>query len=152
MAESHKKMLENVFCDVLENLAFMFGEIAEEDITRGPGECLRAQMRFTGPITGSLCLAVPREMCPTIAANVLGLEPDDEAAISDAGDALKELLNVICGHVLTSLMGEEPVFDLTVPEVSPLDADEWRALAQLQDTAAFIVEAYPVLLHLEVEE
>jgi chemotaxis protein CheY-P-specific phosphatase CheC len=152
MANSHKEILQQVFCDVLENLAFMFGDILDEEASTPSGEAIQAEMCFKGPIEGKLRIAVPKEMCPTIAANVLGIEPDDETSLSDASDALKELLNVTCGHVLTSLMGDEPIFDLTVPEVTQIEEEEWADLAAQSDTAAFMVEEHPVLLHLEVEQ
>lgn len=150
---NHSKMLSEIFCSVLENQAYMFGEPIEEgeEIPPASGDYLQARMRFMGPFRGELSLTVPAEVCPEIAANVLGLEPDDERVAESSEDALKELLNVTCGQVLTALAGEDPVFDLTVPEVKAVDDGQWESLLASSDTAAFIVEDAPVLLHLDTE-
>ena len=93
-------------------------------------------------------MTVPVEMCPEIAANVLGVDLDDPDVVVKPLDALKELLNVTCGHVLTALAGDEPVFDLTVPEVTEIDAVAWKKLADAPYTVAFLVDESPVLLQL----
>ena len=154
MEVNYKEMLNEVFTDICEKLAFMFTEIPDDE--EFPEEILdpvKASMTFVGPFKGSLALVVPNEMCPEIAANVLGLDPDDEMMTeSAANDALKEMLNVTCGHVLTSIAGEEPVFDLSVPEVSSLDKDAWKAIYDSPTTCALLVDDSPVLLYLVLEE
>jgi chemotaxis protein CheY-P-specific phosphatase CheC len=153
MAGKHKEILGEVFSDVLENLAFMFAEVIEdEEVRQTPGAYLVAHMRFVGPIRGALRLAAPASMCAEIAANVLGLESQDAMVAAGSEDALKELLNVTCGHVLTALAGEEPVFHLSVPDVWALPERGWSELARSADTVAFLVDDYPVLLQLSIEE
>lgn len=150
MTEEQTKMLVTVFCEVLENQAYMFGEALRET-PQCPEDVIVASMAFRGPFQGSLSLAVPRAICPEIAANVLGLELDDDEVESHAEDAFKELLNVICGRVLTTMAGEEPVFDLTVPVVEPIDETEWDAMAARSGAVAFDVDDMPVLLCLNLE-
>jgi len=150
---SHKELLSEVFCEVAENLAFMFGELAEEDeMPPAPPEGVCASMGFTGAFPGSLAMAVPVEMCREIAANVLGVDLDDPDIEVKPIDALKELLNVTCGHVLTALAGEEPVFDLTVPEVTEIDAAGWKKLVDAPGTVVFLVDESPLLLQLSVDQ
>ena len=149
----HQETLNDVFCDVCERLAFMFGELAlDDEFPDVDSECAMASMNFTGPLKGRLTLAVPTEICPEIAANVLGLDPDDELVAQSADDALRELLNVTCGNLLTALAGEEPVFDLSVPKVSQISTDTWNTLRSAPGTAAFLVDDSPVLLNLLLEE
>ena len=151
MPNEHSEILQEVFCDVVEKLAFMFGEVAEkDDMPPVEGESIQARMAFTGPMSGSLLVAAPVEMCPVIAANVLGMEPDDENVQTRATDALKELLNVICGNALTAIAGEDPIFDLTVPEASLLSSESWAQLLDDPETLTFIVEDQPVLLQLKI--
>lgn len=146
-------MVTEVFCDVVESLAFMFGEAADEDeLPASAAGYILATMSFSGPMTGRIELAVPREMRVEIAANVLGVDPDDEQAVSGADDALKELLNVTCGQVLTRLAGEEPVFDLSVPVVSDLGDVAWTAMTQAPDVAKVVVDESPALLRLAIAE
>lgn len=146
-------MLIETFCEVLENLAFMFGETAdEEELPASVSDCILATMSFSGAMSGRLELAVPRAMCPEIAANVLGVDPDDERVSSGGDDALKELLNVTCGQMLTRLAGEEPVFDLSVPVVSGLDDKAWTVMAKAPDVAMLLVDERPALLRLILDE
>jgi CheY-specific phosphatase CheX len=117
-------------------------------------------MGFDGPFKGSLALAVPEPFGGQVAANVLGLDMDDpktengtvcQTETNCAVDALKELLNVTCGNLLTAIAGDEPVFDLTVPEVTLLSEDEWRATPGLPDAVGFLVEDWPVFLRLTLQ-
>jgi chemotaxis protein CheY-P-specific phosphatase CheC len=146
-------MLARVFTDVLETLAFMFTDLAEGDDLPDPAEeQVLAEMSFTGVYTGDLALAVPRPMCAELAGNILGCDPNDMEDEAPAFDAFKEVLNVTCGHVLTDLAGAEPVFDLTVPEVRMIDAAEWETLRDAPETVTLLVDDYPVLLRLSLQE
>ncbi|MBW2123555.1 MAG: chemotaxis protein CheX, partial [Deltaproteobacteria bacterium] len=112
MINDRKELLATVFCEVLERFSFLFGElISKEEIPETGSRYLQATMAFRGVISGKLVLAVPEAMCPVIAGNVLGMEPVEALKIIQSDDALKELLNITCGQVLTALVGDEPVFD-----------------------------------------
>ena len=94
--------------------------------------------------------ALPKEMCTELAASVWGVERDD-AVIAEKGiDAVKEMLNVICGNILTEIAGSEPVFNLSVPASRELDAAAWKSLASQGTTVAFMVDDYPALLQLTI--
>lgn len=154
MNPDHSETLTRVFTEVLEQLAFMFVELpdSDSDVAPAPPDPVSANMSFRGPFSGTVILAVPREMAPVLAANVLGLDPDDELGLQAARDALKELLNVICGNVLTAIAGDEPVFDLTVPEVEDYSDEAWDELAARPGTVYCIADEFPVLLNLEIRE
>ncbi|MBN2308066.1 MAG: chemotaxis protein CheX [Candidatus Hydrogenedentes bacterium] len=154
METDPKSVASEVFRDVLENLAFMFADEAQaDDLPEAPAEARRADMQFTGVMAGALALAVPSEMCLEIAANMLGVDPDDDRAMEKAQDALKELLNITCGHVLTQLAGEEPVFDLSVPQVASVTAEQWDAFARDAQTSAFLIDDIePALLKLVLDK
>jgi CheY-specific phosphatase CheX len=151
-ANDHHEAMQRIFGDVLEQMAFMFADPADTAEVEPMIEAgLRAHMRFRGPFRGELRLAVPQEMCPVLAQNMLGVGPEDERVMDRARDALKEVLNVTCGGVLTELAGDEPVFDLTVPEIDEIVTEDWQGLAEDPDTAAFLVDDYPALLQLRIE-
>ena len=153
METDHSETLAEVFAEVLESLAFMFVDDPDEDEPFEPdGGAILAVMKFTGPFNGELAIAAPDEMCPELAANVLGLEPDDEIVQANPYDALKELLNVACGNLLTAIAGDEPVFDLTPPEVAPMDAAAWNAMKEAGGAVPFLVDDQPVLLRLTTSE
>ncbi len=143
-------LLAKVFARVAEDLAFMFTESPDEELDEPAGNAFaKAHMSFHGPFSGTLSVAVPESMCAQIASNVLGLDPGDELFIQQPYDALKELLNVTCGNLLTAMAGEEPVFDLQPPEVTVLDRAGWDAFKDSPGTVPFIVEDEPVLLSLQ---
>lgn len=87
-------------------------------------------------------------MCATLAANMLGLDSDDDLANERGEDSLKELLNVGCGNLLTELAGPDPVFDLEVPRAEKLDADGWGKFCHVEETVALLVDEYPLLVRL----
>ena len=151
MDDSRRATIIAVFSDVMEQMAFMFAEAAEEEEAPSMGDTglVQAVMGFEGPFHGTLELVVPRAICEELAANVLGLEPDDEMVTHAPFDALKELLNITCGNLLTALAGETPVFDLTIPEVKQLEGNAWNALRTRPGAVYCLVDSYPVLLHLE---
>jgi CheY-specific phosphatase CheX len=152
MSERFRESLGECFTDVLEKMAFMFTEVVDAaDMPETPADGLQAQMRFTGEHTGALTVAFPRHLTVDLAANVIGADPDD-ANIEELGtDALKEVLNVTCGHVLTTHYGEAPVFDLSVPDVKPISAAEWKKLMATPGSVNAIVDDNPVVLLFTVE-
>ncbi len=149
MKTEHKEIIARVFPDVLEKMAFMFAEPIEEDADlASEGEFVKAQMSFAGPFDGVVELIVPASLCPVMAENILG--DFDPETPEKAYDALKEILNVTCGNVLTEIAGEKPVFDLTVPQVSPISEQNWDLEKQRDDLVAFTVDDQPVLIGLKI--
>jgi CheY-specific phosphatase CheX len=152
MDPERRAMLFAVVAEVLERQAFMFateGPPAEE--VTAPDTSLHAAMGFTGTVRGTMELAAPVELCTELTGNLLGLEPDDPAARADAADALKELLNVVCGQYLSTAYGSQPVFRLSIPSVVEIDATGWERLAA-GDTALLLdVDGAPALVRYTAE-
>lgn len=142
------------FTEVLEKLAFMFAEPVEPgESSDTPQEALQAEVVFSGPLHGRMTVAVPRDWCSELAANILGVDEEDDAVSENLADALKELVNVSCGHVLTAVAGEKPTFELSPPQVNELSGDDWVRLVADSDTIPMVIdEENPVLLHFEVTE
>ena len=152
LQHDQSEALTEVFCSVLETLAFMFGDQVEKDeLPPESDENLAVKIRFKGPNAGELTLIAPADICLELAANILGVDDSSELADAKAHDALKELVNVTCGQLLTTIFGEEPVFDLTVPEVQPIDGPGWRELLTNEESVAFNVEENLVMLHLTID-
>ena len=147
------ELIGGVFCDVLARMAFMFGDPTDPaDLPAPAGGAVQAAMTFGGARRGSLTLAAADGLCPELAANVLGLEPQEAQALERSGDAFQELLNVTCGHVLTVVAGESAVFDLDAPLLGRLDGAGWVALRDAPDVVGFVVEGHPVLLRLKLDD
>jgi CheY-specific phosphatase CheX len=138
-------LFRNVVEGVLERFAFILAEADSEGAPgaewgkRG-GEYLHVSIAFTGLSEGVVNLTAPDGLCRQLAANVLGGEPDEMTG-EQAGDALKELANVICGELIERLFGTDSVFQLTIPNLIRVDEGKWRELM-----------ADPAVLRLVVED
>jgi chemotaxis protein CheY-P-specific phosphatase CheC len=143
--------VRRTFCEVMEKQVFMVPEDATaEDFLSAEETFLGGSMSFTGELNGSLVIAMPEGLAREIAANFLGVDADDESVDVAFPDALKEMLNIICGNMLTAMCGEHPVFNLTIPEVSSVPRDRVAALARLGEALVFGVEGHPVMLRLDL--
>jgi CheY-specific phosphatase CheX len=146
-------MLSDVVPEVLESLAFMFAEPAEPGEPLPPStDCVLASMEFDGPTKGSISLAAPGAWCDQLAGSILG---EDDAEIDGAtmrSDALGELLNVICGQFVTGLWGNEAIYNLTIPTVTPLDESGWDELSGRADALRLLVDEHPVVICAETTE
>ncbi|MBN4061186.1 chemotaxis protein CheX [bacterium AH-315-I18] len=146
----------NVLCKVMESMAFIFVDPTPSDSldveNEIVGSYLHAHMKFTGPHTGSINLHLPTVMMSAISANMLGVNEDDEDALSQQLDAVRELLNVICGQVLTEIWGTEPVFDLCIPTVDPIDNNRVKPAVIRPDTTCFTSDEGLVLLEINIDQ
>lgn len=142
-----RELITGTLQEVFEQVAFMFPESPPDDepFPAPDGPTVMARIEFSGPWRGVLSLAAPESVCAEIAANALGVDPDDREAGDIAHDALGELLNVCCGRLLTDMAGEEPVFDLALPSVSPFTIEQWAELLQNPECIRIVVEGRPVL-------
>jgi CheY-specific phosphatase CheX len=146
------KTLEAVFPDVLQRVAFAFGEPAFAGELPCPEDGLLGRIRFSGSSRGHMEIAAPAAFAGEFASNALGLEPGGALEPGQAEDAWRELLNIVCGNILTDRAGEAAVLDLTPPEVEPLTEASWRKLAAAGGTRAFLVDGqYSVLLYFHTE-
>ncbi len=118
--------LSNVILEILEKQAFLFGEPLDKEMPKTEGPFLRALIAFTGPMQGRLSVVAPQSLVQIMAANMLGLEPEDEKTQRLAQDAFKEFLNVLCGAILVELAGTAPAFHLSLPEIWPIASIEWK--------------------------
>lgn len=136
--------LREVFLEVVEQLAFMFGDPAGEDECVSDQELLRAEVAFSGPRKGRIQIAAPRPFCRELAANMLGTEPGE--ADEDAADALAELANTLGGHFVTAFDTSDEPYDLSPPETTPIDGATWGHLLGDAQTVRLMVDGEPVLL------
>ena len=98
-------VLRDVFCEVLEELAFLFAESASGDWTHtfNTLEYFHASIRFKGlenHIGGEIGIVCPDNLGWTLASNILGIEGEAIENSVCGKDALREFLNIICGRFL----------------------------------------------------
>ncbi len=151
MQTAHRAMLTRIVTQVFEDLAFMFVDPAEGPPDLAGGQWLEVRMPFEGPGSGRLALAAPVGLCREAAGNILGLDPEATGACDRASDALKELLNVICGHVVCELFGTEPIIHLGIPAIAPLEGDALRRCVEDPDRVGLCVDDRHLMLALELD-
>lgn len=148
MKNDHENLLRDIFSDVIEKLAFMFVEETEEKrFIKADSNFFQAKMTFAGAMTGAFTLVVSEKMCSEIAVNILGIVSEDKIGKAQMSDALKEVLNVVCGNFLTAFAGDRSVFELSLPVVSEISESSKKALLNEPEAMELFVDDSPVLLH-----
>ena len=95
LLESAKEVFETmIFMTVDEN-------IDEQTID---GDCLLGSITFTGNIEGCLAICYPMDNARNIAANMLGLDVDDDIPEDDVRDAIGEIANMVMGSIKARLI------------------------------------------------
>lgn len=119
MEQQLKSILMAVANDTLEKLAFLFAFADEGRDHDSPDPAVVGRVKFDGYFDGFLMMRISECVIPELTSNMLGL--DDGAQISQAQqqDALKELLNIICGNALPAIAGDDVEFNIATPELLP---------------------------------
>jgi len=123
MSDRLKTIIAKESVQTLEKLAFIFATPEDEDIEPEAGETVDVAIRFTGPFSGSMLILYPEGDLHELAANMLGLDDEDEIAGEQKLDALRETINIVCGNVLPVIGGKEAVFDIAPPQLIETPAD-----------------------------
>ncbi len=137
MSKELNNILYNVAESTFGSLAFMLS-MPEADDGTGAEQTATVKVEFSGPFGGQLTMTVNAEMLSELAANMLGLDADQDGIHNQGVDALKELLNVICGNLLPKIAGVEAVFDVGSPQI-----------VQLQETQSQVQVNASVKLYLD---
>jgi len=124
-------LLFETLSEVLEDAAFIFTESADETLGWN-NSILKSSIPYAGEEQGTLSLAVDAEMAKLFAANLLGIEPDDEDADRKSGEAVSEILNIVCGVLLERWLGSRNHCRLGIPSTVNLSADQ--ELAELKSS------------------
>jgi chemotaxis protein CheY-P-specific phosphatase CheC len=126
--------LREIFSDILANLAFMFtdDDLPEVEVDE---VWFETTIRYEGPTQGRLRLYCAQSFMTTLAGNLLGVDPDDSEADIKSVDAVKELMNILCGQLVTQFYGADAVFNLSIPECNQLDTAP--DIAQIDTDEAF---------------
>jgi len=145
--------IKKICFDIFGQLAFMFGEELEKDDVECPEDnFIKAVMTFAGHKNGSIEIIIPTRLAPALAYNILGIDDSDPMESEIAEDALKELLNTLCGRMLPALYTDQETFDLHPPEVDSVTRQQWQEFLNHENTIAFAIEDRPVLLKINLAE
>ena len=151
-------VIGEVFESVLQNLAFMFVEAVEKETLQNtespqdlPDKFIKASMAFTGPKNGLVNLMVPEDLAKELAANIIGKDIDKNISQKHLQDALKEVLNVTCGNLLSAVVGTQQVFDAASPTLTEHDQAGWSAFLAEAESIPFMIEDWPAVLQFLVD-
>jgi len=114
LPQQNTATLTTIFSEVLANLAFMFTD-DESTVVSAGDVWIETTIGYRGAARGTLKLLCTRDFARLLAANLLGVDPEDPAAESRAHDAAREFMNIVCGQLVTALHGTERVFDISIP-------------------------------------
>ncbi len=147
--------MTDVISDVMETLAMMSVEPVERFDDFVPD--FIGHIDFEGPMRGRLFIGCKADFATALAENLLGLE-SSELDEHHKWDAVGELLNVICGNLVTEIFDSQKSFTLSVPQVSVIDTDmENVGNEQYQgyndaECARFIIDGFPVQFLLKTND
>jgi hypothetical protein len=104
---------------------------------------------FEGPFSGKLLVKVYGGLLPIIAANMLGEE--EVPSRNQQYDALGEIANVICGHMLPGIAGSKDIFHVSPPKMAestdvPPMAEVQVGLGLGRADLLLFVSRYPALM------
>jgi chemotaxis protein CheY-P-specific phosphatase CheC len=144
--EKREEIQTDVLCNVLEEFAFLFPVPVSNNMLSIPEETsIETSTTFNGPDSGQLILLLPTPLCEQVAANVLGIDPGDPTTTQRCHDAAQELLNIICGQLLTAIYGEQEVFNLSPPSSAAVGSERWQELKADKRSLAFSMAAGSLL-------
>ena len=145
MQQQQTATLTTVFSEVLASLAFMFTD--EEQQNPPPDTVwLETRISYYGLFRGTLCFRCTREFSTLLAANLLGIDSEDEQAATAAEDASKEFMNIVCGQLVTALYGTESVFNLSIPQLEVMSTPPDLYTGDAPNLSTLWVEGSPVQL------
>ncbi len=109
MSGPYDAPLAEVATRTLEELCFFFAMPLLNDEQREAPADAAMSVRFRGPMSGQLVVRFAGGLLPMLATNMLG---DADGSPSMQRDALGEVANVVCGHLLPIIGGASDVFAL----------------------------------------
>ena len=103
--------------EVFETMIFMDLEECSDSDRKIEGDALMGTITFTNSLEGCLGICCGIDSAKAIAANMLGLEPDDDIGTEDICDAIGEVANMVMGSVKTRLLEQVEDIQVSIPSV-----------------------------------
>ncbi len=141
-------ILKDVISNVIAELAMMVVEEPEE--WKDPPHELTGHIKFTGPENGKVIIKCSYDFAAELASNLLGISKE-QITEAEGLDAIGELLNVICGNLVTELFGKKTAYILSVPIIEWDDKSNWSD-AQIVDSLHLTIDGHPVKFLLITEQ
>ena len=148
-----QEILSSTFIETMEKTAFIFSDpLDKSDFEIVNKKYVSAVISFFGKYRGAIVIAAPEQTSSIIAANMLGLEPEEEESEKKAIDAFTETVNILCGQFLTNAFGQEETFLLSTPVAGVCSVEKVKEMEQGEDAICFSVEGEPFIVSAVVAE
>jgi Chemotaxis phosphatase CheX len=134
--------LAELAVQALERTAFMIADATPVDKAALARAKRTATIRYKGPGNGTVTLRTTDDFLQSLAANLLGIEPDEVDMTTCGDDAVKELANIMGGSVILELGGRDCSYSLGLPAIVPASA----TLPALERTCALDCEGHPLFI------
>jgi hypothetical protein len=140
--------LPDVVADALDAMAFV-AALPAGALPAAPADAVVCDIGFGGPLAGRLEAVLPLGLARALAANLLGTARTTPSARRGAGDAVQEVLNVVCGRAPGPLPeGTLAETRMDLPRVRPAEAGEWAAVAADPHAITFDADGHPLAVRL----
>ncbi len=103
--------------EVFETMIFMKVTEKEDQETEIVGDTYLGTITFKGEMEGCLGVTLEEAAAKAVAANMLGLEPDEEVSEEDLADAVGEVANMVMGGVKSRMQDKIGSLEISVPTV-----------------------------------
>ena len=144
-------ILTDVVADTLEKLAFLFAAPLEGPAPEDTQELATVRVRFSGPLCGGMQLSLSQPVLAELAANMLGADDASALTTDEQHDALRELINVICGNLLPLIGGHSAEFNIQTPFIPAGGAEASGEFGPVAAASNLAVESGICLVALQLE-
>lgn len=112
--------MTNSISDVMETMFYLSVEpretVAFSTVTDNASDPVTGcRLRFSGPFSGVMMVAVPMSLMEIMTANFMG-EDRDRLSLEHCTGTVKEALNMVAGNALSKI-DNDASFDLGLPEI-----------------------------------
>lgn len=138
--------LSEQLCEILARFCRMFAEPIEKDgLPENLDAGLIGYLPFTGSVSGRLQVAAPAKFAAEVSAACLGEEPFGRLSMSFASDAMREILNIFCGCLVTPIEQGGGRVRFLPAELMELTQEGWRRMKSDPTSLAIVAGDNPVL-------
>jgi chemotaxis protein CheY-P-specific phosphatase CheC len=152
MPDTPSQYLTEALSHVLMSMVSLSPRIMDAaDMPEVKSDALNVRIEYTGEHAGELGLIIEKPLATLMAARILGMEQTKDVYDDMIEDALRELLNVVCGHFVTLMYGYTPVLKISLPKVFTIGSAVCNVLRTNPNVCTFMVEDSPLLGQVKVK-
>lgn len=141
--------LMKLCADVLQDTVFLFTDDWDDSFNYYATISIFVRINFTGDKNGFFLIGTTDHISKLITQNMLGIDSDDSVVEEKKYDAIKEVANILCGHILTYLFGENSNFNIFEPFI--ISENDFNSISE-DLFNKFIVEDNPFVFHYNIEQ